>query len=65
MDAEHPCSTIEAPVSRFEELGFREETKSRISDSSPNGLLCNTNTQVIKTPRVIASQAQRSDPKGL
>ena len=27
-------------------------------------MLCNNNTQVIKTPRVIASQDQRGDPKG-
>ena len=39
MDTKHPCSTIEAPVSRSEELGFEEETKSQISDSSPNSLL--------------------------
>ncbi|CAG8791730.1 2256_t:CDS:1, partial [Gigaspora rosea] len=50
-------STIEAPVSRPEELGFREETKSQISDLSPNGLLCNTNIQVIKTPRGIKDSA--------
>ncbi|RIB27975.1 hypothetical protein C2G38_2028907 [Gigaspora rosea] len=62
MDAEHPCSTIEV------------ETESQIFDSSSNSLLCNSNIQVIKTPRVITSQAQRSDgskirnsvsPKGL
>ncbi|CAG8502600.1 4669_t:CDS:1, partial [Cetraspora pellucida] len=65
MDAEHPCSTIEVPVLRSKELEFREETEFQIFDSSSNGLLCNSNIQVIKTPRVITSQAQRSNPKGL
>ena len=65
MDAEHPCSTIEVPVLRSKELGFREETEFQIFDLSPNGLLCNSNIQVIKTPKVITSQAQRSNPKRL
>ncbi|RIB06162.1 hypothetical protein C2G38_2047004 [Gigaspora rosea] len=57
MDAEHPCSTIEVLVSRPEESGFREETKFQISDLFPNGLICNTNIQLIKTPRRIEDSA--------
>ncbi|RIB23063.1 hypothetical protein C2G38_2172323 [Gigaspora rosea] len=46
-DAEHPCSTIKVPVSKPKVSCLKE---------APNGLLCNTNIQVIKTQRVIAPQ---------
>ncbi|RIB17019.1 hypothetical protein C2G38_2188481 [Gigaspora rosea] len=41
VETESHCIVI--PVSKPEKSGFEEETKSRISDSSSNSLLYNTN----------------------
>ncbi|RIB29130.1 hypothetical protein C2G38_2156067 [Gigaspora rosea] len=41
VETESHCIVI--PVSKPEKSGFKEETKSRISDSSSNSLLYNTN----------------------